>query len=76
MGGASLCPGTAYITVYCDGVAVDGPYSAALDTSNSTDIIEYTSSPLNTVQLPCQLLVNVSNNYINEAISESFSKLT
>ena len=74
MGGIALCPGTVYITVYCDSVAVDGPYSTALNTNDSTDVIEYTAS-LNAVQALCQLAVSVSNDYINKAISESFSKL-
>ena len=74
IGSVSLCPGTVYITVYCNGVAVDGPYSAALNTSDTIDVIQYTTSPLNTVQTPCQLLVNVSNDYISEAVYESFSK--
>ena len=69
-----LCPGTVHITVYCDSVAVDGPYSTALNTSDSTDVIEYTTSPLNIVQAPCQVVVNVSNGYISEAISKSFGK--
>ena len=76
MGAAMLCASTVYITVYCDGVAVDGPYSVAINTNDSTAIIGHITSPLNTVQLPCQLLVNVSNEYINEIISESFSELT
>ena len=74
MGAASLCPGTVHITTFCDDISIDHPHSAVLNTSDSTDIIEYTS--LNIVQLPCQLLVNVSNDYINETINESFSKLT
>ena len=68
-----LCPGTVHITVYCDSVAVDGPYSTALNTNDSTDVIEYTS-PFNTVQVLCQVVVNVSNDYISEAISKSFGK--
>ena len=72
----SLCPGTVYITVYCDSVAVDGPYSTALNTNDTIDVIEYTTSLLNTVQSPCQLLVNVSNDYISEVFSKPFSKLT
>ena len=69
-----LCPGTVHITVYCDSVAVDVPYSTALNTNDSTDVIEYTS-PLNTVQALCQVVVNVSNDYIiSEAISEAISK--
>ena len=68
-----LCPGTVHITVYCDSVAVDVPYSTVLNTSDSTDVIEYTS-PLNTVQAPCQVVVNVSNDYISEEISKSFGK--
>ena len=68
-----LCPGTVHITVYCDSVAVDGPYSAVLNTNDSTDVIEYTS-PFNTVQVLCQIVVNVSNDYIGEAISKSFGK--
>ena len=67
-----LCPGTVHITVYCDSVAVDVPYSTALNTNDSTDFIEYTS-PLNTVQAPCQVVVNCNaNDYISEAIHKSF----
>ena len=63
-----------HITLYCDSVAVDGPYSTALNTNDSTDVIEYTTSPLNTVQALCEVVVNVSNDYISEAISKSFGK--
>ena len=74
MGGVMLCPGTVHITVYCDSVAVDGPYSTVLNTNDSTDVIEYTS-PLNTVQALCQVVVNVFNDYISEEISKLFGKL-
>ena len=73
MGGVMLCPGIVHITVYCYSVAVDGPYSTALNTNDTIDVIEYTS-PLNTVQTLCKVVVNVSNDYMSEAISKSFSK--
>ena len=70
-----LCPGTVHITVYCDSVAVDVPYSAALNTNDTIDVIEYISL-LNTVQALCQVVVNVSNDYISEEISKSFVSST
>ena len=71
-GYGTLCPGTVHIAVYCDNALVDGTYTVALSTSDSTDIIEYTTSP--PIQSQCQLVATVSNEYINETISKHFSK--